>query len=168
MRRHLAKLLYSLPFLILLSVAAPADELGWKAYRDTIEKCQLDYPSSLFEAEAYDAASDIQRFAGPGASTYFRVRGVENAEGLSPADVRGKYLAADVPGDIVYERTKGEFLVLSGYRGSDIYYTKVALSPDRDTLCILEITYPRSDKAKFDAIVTRMSRSFRALPARQG
>jgi hypothetical protein len=65
-----------------------------------------------------------------------------------------------MPGDITYNRTKSSFLVLSGYRGRDIFYTKVAVSPDRRVACILDITYPRSLKRQFDGIVTRMSRSF--------
>jgi hypothetical protein len=65
-----------------------------------------------------------------------------------------------MPGDITYQRTKGTFLVLSGYREGNIFYTKVAVSDDRSIACILDITYPQSLKRQFDRIVTRMSRSF--------
>ena len=68
-----------------------------------------------------------------------------------------------MPGDITYERTKNEFLALSGYRDGGIFYTKVAVSDDQRTACILDITYPRSLKQQFDGIVTRMSRSFKVI-----
>jgi hypothetical protein len=65
-----------------------------------------------------------------------------------------------MPGSVVYERTKERFLVLSGYRNGNIFYTKVVVSNDRRVACILDITYPRAMKEQFDRIVTRMSRSF--------
>ncbi len=105
-------------------------------------------------------AEKAQRFSGPDSQTFFRVMGVENKENLTPAGVKAKYLRADVPGDIVYERTKRSFLVLSGYRDDGIFYTKVAMSVNQRSVCILEITYPRKAKRAFDDIVTRMSRSF--------
>ena len=133
---------------------------AWAAYRDSVYDCQLQYPASLFTPEPLDMAEKAQRFSGPDSQTYFRVMGVDNKENLTPAGVKAKYLRADVPGDILYERTKGRFLVLSGYRGDSIFYTKVAMSANQRTICILEITYPRKAKRAFDYLVTRMSRSF--------
>jgi hypothetical protein len=146
-----------------LSVAPlPAMAQGWTVYQDSVTDCRLEYPSSLFTQEPLDVEEDIQRFSGPDAQTYFRVRGVDNKDNLTPAEIKAKYLQAEVPGDIVYERTRPDFLVLSGYRDESIFYTKVAVSPDQQSICILEITYPRSAKLQFDAAVTRMSRSFGA------
>ena len=133
---------------------------AWAAYHDSVYDCQLQYPASLFTPEPLDMAEKAQRFSGPDSQTYFRVMGADNKENLTPAGVKAKYLRADVPGDILYERTKGRFLVLSGYRGDSIFYTKVAMSANQRTICILEITYPRKAKRAFDNVVTRMSRSF--------
>jgi hypothetical protein len=105
-------------------------------------------------------AENVQRFSGPDSETYFRIMGVDNKEELSPAEIRAKYLKAQIPGDVTYERTRTRFLVLSGHRGESIFYTRVAVSGDRRTICIMEITYPRKDKRAFDSIVSRMSRSF--------
>lgn len=144
--------------------AALAGEAGWKTYRDSVEGCRLDYPAALFSAEPFDIGRNVQRFAGDDAHTYFRIMGVDNKDDLSPAEVKSKYLASDIPGDITYERTKDAFLVLSGHRGNSIYYTRISASADRRRLCIFEITYPSGSKRRFDAIVTRMSRSFETLP----
>ena len=62
----------------------------------------------------------------------------------------------------VYDRLKDDYLVLSGFQGENIFYSKIALSEDRRKLCIMHISYPRSEKREFDGIVTRMSRSLRA------
>lgn len=133
---------------------------GWSVYRDSIYKCQLDYAASAFKQDPWDVNEEFQRFSGPDAQTFFRVMGVNNKDNLTPAAVKAKYLKSSIPGDIVYERTKSDFLVLSGYRGDSIFYTKVAVSDDDATICILEISYPRKAKREMDAMVTRMSRSF--------
>jgi len=143
-----------------LCLATEAVSETWSVYRDTIYDCRLDYPSSVFTADPIDMAEKAQRFSGPENSIYFRIMGADNADDLSPAEIKAKYLSADVPGELTYERTKSRFLVLSGYRGDAIFYTRVAVSADERTLCILEVTYPKRVKKAFDAIVTRMSRSF--------
>src|SRR5438552_5386079 len=98
---------------------------SWGVYRDSVYDCRLEYPSSLFTREPLDVTQKFERFSSPDARTYFRVMGVDNNDDLTPAAVKAKYLSSDVPGEIVYERTKSDFLVLSGYRGGSIYYTKV-------------------------------------------
>jgi hypothetical protein len=139
---------------------SPAQDEGWSVYRDQVFDCRLEYPTSLFTLDPLDIEEDFRRFSGPDGQTSFRVRGVDNQDRLAPSEIKAKYLQAGVPGDIVYERTKSDFLVLSGYRDESIFYTKAVVSPDQRIICILMITYPRGAKREFDAVVTRMSRSF--------
>jgi hypothetical protein len=143
----------------LCSSFAAAQELDWGVYRDSVHGCRLDYPRILFSPDV-QAQEQPQRFSSDDQNVYFRVMGAENSSGWTPEDIKQKYLTADMPGDVTYERTKNQFLVLSGYRDDNIFYTKVAVSADRRTACILDITYPRSLKRRFDDIVTRMSHSF--------
>jgi hypothetical protein len=142
-----------------LSPEVTAQDLDWGVYEDEEHGCRLDYPRALFSADP-EEPGEPQQFSGRDESTYFRVMGAENSSKWTPAEIKEKYLRADMPGDITYERTKEEFLVLSGYREEAIFYTKVAISDDHHTACILDITYPRSRKREFDGIVTRMSHSF--------
>ncbi len=141
------------------SAAAPAE--SWTRYQDGVDRCRLDYPDGLFDLGAIDA-ENVQWFSGPGKNTYFRVNSLSNEEQLTPRQIRAEYLKEKGKADLVYERTKTDFLVLSGFRGSNIFYTKVTLSPDNETICVLHISYPRKAKRAFDAVVTRMSRSFNA------
>jgi hypothetical protein len=138
---------------------AVAQELDWAVYNDDVYGCSLDYPRSVFSPDA-EQAGEPQRFSSAEEDIYFRVMGAKNASGWTPREIRRRYLQAEMPGDITYERTKPEFLVLSGFRDKNIFYTKVAVSADRSVACILDITYPPSQKRRFDAIVTRMSHSF--------
>lgn len=152
-----------IPALLLTSaILAPTPALAeWAAYEDDTHGCRLEYASELFGEPALDE-EDFQRFAGEDGHTYFRVKGVPNEKNWTAGQIRAEYLKSRGAGDVVYERTKRDFLVLSGIRGKNIFYTKVALSPDNETICVLHISYPRKEKRAFDRVVTRMSRSFTA------
>ncbi|MFL5260245.1 MAG: hypothetical protein ACJ8AS_10855 [Hyphomicrobiales bacterium] len=156
---------WSLGLAVLCSIGAPLSaEQSWDHYRDTVHGCSLEYPASVFRREPLDVSQDAQRFSSADQSTSFRVLGFQNEKELTSADIKAKYFAASVPGSVVYDQRKSNFWVASGFRGPNIFYMKVALSPDRRTACVLEIVYPRSKKTAFDHIVTRMSRSFGARP----
>jgi hypothetical protein len=153
---------YPVPVLLLIFAAVaptPAHAESWAVYNE--DKCRLTYASSLFNRGAMNSEK-FQQFYGPDKHTYFRVKGLPNEEKLNPKKIRSEYIKEKGAADVVYERTKRDFLVLSGYRGQNIFYTKIALSPDNETICVLHISYPRKAKRAFDAIVTRMSRSFTA------
>jgi hypothetical protein len=138
---------------------AAAQDLAWRVYDDVELGCELDYPGAIFSPDAAQP-NEPRRFSSSNEDIYFRVLGTENTAGWTPAEIRRKYLGSSMPGKVIYERTKNEFLVLSGYRDGNIFYTKVVVSEDRRVACILDITYPRAMKDSFDRIVTRMSRSF--------
>ena len=134
---------------------------SWSRYQSNVDRCRLDYPSDLFDLGAMDAEK-VQWFSGADKNTFFRVSSIFNEERLTPWEIRAQYVKERGRADLVYERTKTDFLVLSGFRGNSIFYTKVALSPDNETVCVLHISYPRKAKRAFDRVVTRMSRSFAA------
>jgi hypothetical protein len=139
-----------------------AADLQWTIYEDADYDCVLDYPAGLFSPQAVPPGKP-RLFSGPDGDVYFRIQGMENADGWTPQTIRDKYVSANIPGDLTYDRTRSDFVVLSGHRGANIFYTKVAVSSDRRSACVLEITYPRVQKEAFDRIVTRMSHSLRSL-----
>ena len=143
-----------------LGTQSLADDLGWRIYEDAKTGCTLDYPAGLFGPQRVPPDKP-KLFSTRDGDIYFRIQGMENPDGWSPQTIRKKYLSADIPGDVTYERTRSDFVVLAGHRGADIFYTKVAVSSDRVSACILEITYSREHKERFDQIVTRMSHSLR-------
>ena len=147
--------------LSLAMISIPAFAAEWVQLRDDIYGCRIVYPGSVFRTDVAVPSRPL-RFAGPNDETYFQVMGSANSEGLSPRAIKERYFGDAIPGEVTYERAKGGFLVVSGYRDKSIFYTRLQLSEDRTRLCILEITYPQKDKAAFDQIVTRMSHSFSA------
>jgi hypothetical protein len=144
---------------LLCALPAKAQDLAWRVYDDIEHGCELEYPATIFAADA-ERPDEPRRFSSSDENVYFRILGTVNPAGWTPAEIKRKYLSSSMPGKVVYERTKDEFLVLSGYRNGNIFYTKVVVSDDRRVACILDLTYPRAMKRRFDGIVTRMSRSF--------
>lgn len=138
---------------------AGAGEAGWTVYSDDNHGCLVDFPSDLFSAQPFDPGNP-QRFSGPNQNMYFQVLGVENNPDWTPSDIRRKYLNSNLPGMVVHQRTNDRSVILSGYRGENSFYTKVAVSEDLRTVCILDINYPLLHKKDFNDIVTRMASSF--------
>lgn len=63
--------------------------------------------------------------------------------------------------DITYKRKARSWFVLSGYRGGDIFYTRVGRACRGTRFHVLELTYPRAAKGDMDAEATRLSRNLR-------
>jgi hypothetical protein len=149
---------------VLLAVAvmpASGKAATWAVYQDESEKCRLSYATSVFTPGEIDA-EDFRRFSGPSKNIYFRVAGLLNDEDLSPRKIKAEYIKNRGKSKLVYEHTNTNFLVLSGIRDRKIFYSKIVMSPNTQNICVLHIVYPQKAKREFDAIVTRMSRSFKA------
>jgi hypothetical protein len=95
-----------------LPPSAVALDLDWAVYEDPEHGCRLDYPRSVFSAD-HEEEGEPLRFSSEDESTYFRVMGVENTAEWSTSEIKQKYLRTDMPGDVTYERTKSEFLVVT-------------------------------------------------------
>jgi len=60
---------------------------------------------------------------------------------------------------VTYRRMKDNWFVLSGYSGKDILYIKTYIA--HDTLYHLYIRYPESLKKEYNAIVSKIAKSFK-------
>ena len=152
---------------ILMSLAAglwlggePAHAEIWQPFQDDARQCRLEYPSSLFQREFIDDDEFLNFFTREGEAS-FRVKSVSNKENLTPEEIKSEFIRK-TNSVLVYDRENDNFLVLSGFQGDSIFYSKIALSEDREQICILHISYPSTMKRAFNDIVPRMSRSFRA------
>jgi hypothetical protein len=155
--------LFAISFLCgVFTSAASGSAASQVVYQQGGHKCVLDYDSNVFKAGSIQQ-DNYRRFSGTNPDTYFRVTAASNEENISPEKIREEFILKRGKKDLVYDRTKDQFLVLSGYRGANIFYTKIALSADNKTICVLDIFYPRQLRRSFDEEVTRMSLSFAAL-----
>lgn len=77
---------------------------------------------------------------------------------------QGQSIANDIdrftrrPGEsVTYQRHGRLWVVVSGYRGDQIFYRRADLSCGGRRWHLLELTYPRSDKQRMDPTVTQVS-----------
>lgn len=66
----------------------------------------------------------------------------------------------DVPdAEFTYEWRGRDAAVLSGYQAGDIFYVRIAMSPDGSRAAILSMIYAPELKVQFDPVVSRLSTS---------
>ncbi len=141
--------------------AAALAEHRWATYANPRFGTIADYPADLFTVQ------DPPPENGDGAS--FRT-----ADGRAQLSIYGAYnVENDTPQSYVakndefqsatYKRVTSEFYAVSGTSGTDIYYDRCNFPPHNDdVLNCLHATYPAAEKAFWDPIVTRISKSLRS------
>jgi hypothetical protein len=98
---------------------------------------------------------NVIRYVSPDGTAALTLRDAA-AGGRSIASVYASMVRRDGD-DITYRRKARSWFVLSGYRGGDIFYTRVDRACGGRRLHALELTYPRAAKRRMDAQVARMS-----------
>ena len=108
-----------------------------------------------WSVEPVEGRKDIIRYVSPDKEAVLT---------LQDAPTRGRSLDEEFTslsrrdGDVTYSRKSRSWFVLSGYRGGEIFYTRVDRACGGRRWHVLELTYPRAAKADLDAAVTRVSR----------
>jgi hypothetical protein len=81
-------------------------------------------------------------------------------ESDTPANYVQKYV--DRQG-ITYKRATARFYIVSGARDADVFYERCNFHDgSNDIINCFTVTYPAREKAVWDPIVTRLSKSLRA------
>jgi hypothetical protein len=71
------------------------------------------------------------------------------------------------PRGVTYRQITRRYFAVSGLRNGDIFYQRCNFPAKRDGVVdCFETTYPATDKATMDRVVTRLSRSVRNSPGR--
>lgn len=153
---------------IIAGIGAPAvaQSSDWERYKNLAYGHQIDLPLSVFEIREESPAKLV--LFETGGLGQIDVYGAENAELLTPQEFADALEQADRVKEVTYRTGGRNWLVLSGYyrREGDeteelIFYAKFMFSPDRSRLAAFEISYPLSQKRRFDPIVERLEDSFR-------
>ncbi len=136
------------------SIASAED---WRVYRIPESGTSVDIPASIFTEPAGKADGYGQRFRSSDGSADLTVQAAENRQGLSPA----AFLASkNPPTGIIYKRITSSFFVVSSIKRDKIWYNRCNFARGY-VHCVL-INYPAAQKRRWDAIVTRISRSLHA------
>ena len=146
--------------LALTTSAQPALAQDWERYFDEQLGFSIELPGRF---EATSSADGRLQLSEIGGAAQLEVFGVRNPEGLSVAEFRTMMEAADPMRRITYRRAGGNWFVFSGYleneREPTIFYAKFMLNASRTAVSAFEISYPATDKVRFDATVERIEDS---------
>ena len=133
----------------------------WATYHDARYGTTADYPADVFTVRARPPPDgDGQIFHTADGHARLMIYGMRNFDEDSPSSYVQKYFNKP---EVTYKRTKWPFFVVSGVRDGEIFYSRCNFPIIINSIidCI-ELRYPAKDKAKWDAIVTRISNSLRA------
>ena len=154
------KLWLSLVLLLALNATAPA-QTRWATYANARFGTTADYPADLFTKRdpPPENGDGVRMHTADGRAT-LTIHGGYNVENDTPKSYFERLV--DKTG-VTYKKITKTYYAASGTRGGDIFYERCNFRPgDRATVDCFEITYPASEKARWDGIVTRISKSLRA------
>jgi hypothetical protein len=155
------KLSLVLGVLAALSVVVPAADAGnWLTYHNDRYGTTIDYPD-IFVAQPPPDANDGRAFKSADGAE-FSVSALYNALDFTVAKYRDFIVKNLDPGSTVtYQASGGDWFVISGTKGADIFYERHLLSHGAQMTEDFVISYPASLKTTYDPIVARMAKSFR-------
>ncbi|EJW13049.1 hypothetical protein A33M_0541 [Rhodovulum sp. PH10] len=142
-----------------IAARASLDDPGWVRFSGD-GGTRVDLPAAIFPVRAGPArrGDGIELRSADGRARMM-IYTEENARGVTPAGFLRRTLR--VPRDeLVYRRVTGRFFAVSGFAGSDIYYSRCNF-PRRAAgrMHCVYLAYPAAEKRAWDGIVTRISRS---------
>lgn len=154
-------------------VAAPAtQDLAWKTFASAGFPLRFEYPAGLFSEAPADVLGappgegQPQRtgrvFTTPDGRATLQVGAFENVDGLTARELRARAVKTSYDGArIEYDRLAASWFVLSGRRGDEVFYERIALTCEGRRIDVWTMTYPSSDGAVFDRVVEEMARRYR-------
>ncbi len=116
---------------------------------------------SVHPARSSAENGDGQTFRTADGRAQLSIYGAYNASADTPQSYLDNYF--DFQGAVVgLKRATARFYVVSGTRDKNLFYERCNFPPRHDDVIdCLTITYPAADKAAWDAVVARVSRSLR-------
>lgn len=98
-------------------------------------------------------------FTSPDGLAVVNVFGSWNEGGKSLAEIVDQYMRQVPEAEFTYEWRGRNAAVLSGYQAGDIFYVRIAMSPDGGRVAVLNMIYAPELKRQLDPAVTRLSTS---------
>ena len=131
---------------------------GWETYVNRRFGTRLSYPADVFGEGEPSQDGDGRRFSSGDAQ--LEVFGWENSDGETARSLQNRLVGTEGYEDVTYARSGSGWLVLSGFRGDNIFYEKYFFSGD--TIQAFGIEFPTDRKPFYAPIVERIEDSFRA------
>lgn len=142
---------------------AAVPEIGrWTVYSNDRYGTSIEYPAAAFVALPPPDNDDGLSFKARIGTARFMVFASQNVFDMTLPELMEDDIAGSADDTVTYKRSGEDWYVLSGYRGSDVFYRKVLLSGGSSQVNTFEITYPKSQKSVFDPVAARMAKSLSA------
>ena len=158
------RLFISLVF-IALAVTAAVGQSKYSTYNNARFGYSIQFPLDLLEMQGEADNGDGATFISKDGSAEMRVWGQNNALNRS---VRDEYAEALKRADttFTYKSLLKNGFAVSGTSRDKIYYQKTLYRPGKGgVFYTLTIEYPAAERAKFDAVVQRIVKSFKFDPS---
>lgn len=148
---------------VLIPAAFGGDPSNYRTYVNKRFSYIISYPSDILIPQGEAANHDGQRFISKDGRVEMAVYGTNN---VSDESIEEKYQeeSQDQPDEspgrtVTYKVLKGNWFVISGTEGDNIFYQKTILKGD--AFLTFTISYPKTSKDPFDKITERIVRSFK-------
>jgi hypothetical protein len=140
---------------------AGLDAPQWSVLSDTFGT-KVDYPENIFSVDAGQPPRGTGRtLRSPDGRAWMMVYVEGNDEHHTPASFVHAYLAAPRE-HLDYHRVTDRFFAISGVSDEQVYYSRCNFPIGvRGPLHCIYLAYPKDEERRWDAIVTRISRSLR-------
>ena len=119
---------------------------GWKTYVNDRYGESFDYPAKIFTPDTPPENGDGQSFEA-GAAT-LKIFAYYNIDNSTPSSIRQQTVGSEGYSNVTYSPTGKDWLVLSGLRGTDIFYEKYAFRSD--VISVFTLEYPSTEKDLYD------------------
>ena len=135
----------------------------WTVFFEPSLGTRIDLPSAVLSMPDGPAYRGVGRqFKSADGRAAVAIYSQRNNQGDTPARyLRRNFLFPRAA--VTYERVTRDFFAVSGVREEKIFYSRCNVSPTGGTLHCFDLQFPARERAAWDAIVTRMSRSLRPL-----
>jgi hypothetical protein len=136
--------------------AVPAPPKGWNVYGNARFGYSLCYPGRLLRPQPEAENGDGRAFHGSHGVkllAYGQYNALDRSLAEEQEQDRQRFVAEG--GRIRYSARKGNWYVLSGRVGSQIFYLRSQLAGDR--YISFELRYPAREAARWNPVVVRMS-----------
>lgn len=154
---RILKLKLHISLVILLVTAATAQQLDYQVYSNTRFGYTVEYPAKLLIAQGESDNGDGQTFRSSDGKCEMLVYASYNVLNETLKSIYRKELSKH--SKVTYKLLKPTFFVLSGIDEDRVFYRKTIYRSG--IFYTLEITYPLSEKALYDKVTARVSKSFR-------
>jgi hypothetical protein len=131
-------------------------------YRNEKHGFTLTYPADKFVALP-PAGDSARMFVSRDGNARLLVGALRNFDGKNLRDYREFLLAASYPGaQIDYAPVRDNWFVLSGTRGTTMFYERVTFTCGERIINSWAMLYPAAERKVYDPIITQVHRSYRA------